>query len=90
MKRWFLSVMAWISQTINLLILFGHHDMTVSARCYINRDKFIWGMAYKSLNKIFYLILKQENHCKTSFEEDVKFAEDILNYTQEQSCFKTK
>lgn len=84
MKRWFLSVMAWISQTINLLVLFGHHDMTVSARCYINRDKFIWGTAYKALNKIFYVILKQKNHCKVSFDEDVKYAKEILNLRGEK------
>jgi len=74
-KKWVLSIFAWISQTLNLFLLFGHHDMTISARCYINRNKKGWRHAYIYINCLFFW---QLDHCKSSFEADVKFAEEIL------------
>ena len=76
---WLLRVSAWASQTINLWVLFGHHDMTVSARCYINRDRKGWGVAYKVINKIFFW---QDNHCRESFLADVLFAEEVMKYVE--------
>jgi hypothetical protein len=77
MKQWLLRISAWVSQTINLWLLFGHHDMTVSARCYINRHKPYWNVAYKVINKLFWF---QKNHCKESFDEDIKYAEEVQRY----------
>ena len=67
---------AWVSQTANTFLLFGHHDMTISARCYINRNKKGWRRAYKFVNSIFFW---QEDHCRDSFAEDVKFAKEIMD-----------
>ena len=79
MIAWFLRVHAWASQTINLWVLFGHHDMTVSARCYINRHKPVWGVAYRVVNKVFFW---QDDHCKESFEDDIKYAEEVQKYVE--------
>jgi hypothetical protein len=52
--------------------------MTVSARCYINRHKPVWGVAYKVVNAIFWF---QDDHCKESFENDIKLRDAILEGT---------
>lgn len=75
MKQYFLRVLTLISQIINTVVLLGHHDRTISARCYINKEKKYWKAAYKVINKIFYF---QKNHCKTSFQDDTKFAKEVL------------
>ena len=79
MIAWFLRVSAWASQTINLWIFFGHHDMTVSARCYINRHKPVWGVAYRVVNKVFFW---QKDHCKESLDEDIKYAMEVQKYVE--------
>jgi len=79
MIAWLLRVSAWASQTINLWVLFGHHDMTVSARCYINRHKPVWGVAYKVVNAIFWF---QDDHCRESFEDDIKYAEEVMKHVE--------
>ena len=77
MVAWLLRVFAWSSQTVNLLLLFGHHDQTVSARCYVNRNCRGWRHAYRTINAIFFW---QGDHCHESFLADVRFAKDILRY----------
>ena len=79
MMAWLLRVSAWASQTINLWVLFGHHDMTVSARCYINRHKPVWGVAYRVVNKVFFW---QDDHCKESFDADIKYAMEVQRYVE--------
>jgi len=79
MIAWLLRVSVWASQTINLWVLFGHHDMTVSARCYINRHKPYWRVAYKVINKIFFW---QDDHCRESFKDDIKYAEEVQRYVE--------
>lgn len=71
-----LRMFAWASQTVNVWLLLGHHDQTVSSRCYLNRNKPIWSKAYKIINALFFW---QENHCRSSFEADVAFAEEIMS-----------
>ena len=75
MKTHLTRIAAWMSQTVNLWVLFGHHDQTVSARCYVNRSCRGWRHAYRVINAIFFW---QEDHCKESFLADVKFARQIL------------
>ncbi len=67
-------ICAWVSQGLNCLILFGHHDQTVSARCYVNRLKPVWRVAYRLVNCIFFW---QEDHCKSSHESDLKYASSL-------------
>lgn len=75
MLGWLTRVAAWLSQTANLFLLFGHHDQTVSARCYLNRHRKGWGMAYRLINRIFFW---QDDHCHESYLADVRFAKEIL------------
>jgi hypothetical protein len=79
MIGWLLRVFAWMSQTVNLFLLLGHHDQTVSARCYINRHNKGWRLAYHSINAAFFW---QDDHCKISFEQDVKFALEVLGQAE--------
>lgn len=75
MISWLTRVSAWMSQTVNLFLLFGHHDQTVSARCYCNRHKQGWHLAYMLVNGVFFW---QKDHCKVSHEQDVRFAREVL------------
>ena len=77
-----IRVATLISQAINTIVLCGTPDMTVSARCYINRHKPVWRVAYKVINTIFWF---QENHCKESFDEDIKYAEEVMRYVEHNS-----
>ena len=77
MINWFTHGLAWLSQGFNWLFLNGNHDQTVSARCYINRNKSPWKYFYITLN---ILVFWQDNHCKSSFDRDVEFALEIIQY----------
>lgn len=85
MVDWLLRVSAWCSQTVNLFLLNGHHDFTVSARCYVNRNRTGWCFAYRAVNAVFFW---QGDHCQSSFQRDVEFAEQVLKYRDHGSTFK--
>jgi hypothetical protein len=74
MKTWFLHIMTWTSQTLNVWVLFGHPDQSISARAYVNRTRPRWRTAYKIINKIFFW---QVDHCYTAHHSDLKRAEYI-------------
>lgn len=69
------NLLEWGSQGLNAIFLAGNPNMTVSARCYMNSARPGWSVAYRVINKLFFW---QENHCKQSYEEDVRFAKSIL------------
>ena len=77
MIKWFTRGLAWLSQGFNWLFLNGNHDQTVSARCYINRNKSPWKYLYITINTT---VFWQDNHCKSSFDRDVDFALEIIQY----------
>ena len=77
MINWFTRGLAWLSQGFNWLFLNGNHDQTVSARCYINRNKSPWKYLYITINTT---VFWQDNHCKSSFDRDVDFALEIIQY----------
>lgn len=53
MKQHLLRVLAWLSQGVNCILLGGHHDVTVSARAYLNRERSrVWYAAYSALNTV--------------------------------------
>lgn len=80
--RYFLRVATLFSQTLNTVFLFGNPDETVSARCYRLRNRKGWGMAYRTFNKIFFW---QKDHCHESFLDDVKNAEEVQKWKNNQS-----
>ena len=77
MKSYLIRIATLFSQVINTVFLCGLPDMTISARCYINKDKPYWRVAYKYINAIFWF---QENHCKESFDADIKYAMEVQRY----------
>lgn len=86
MRLWLSRVAAWCSQTINLWLLFGHHDMTVSARCYINRREPYWCLAHAAINRLFFW---EPDHCRLSFERDVEYSREIERiYRYEQDLLR--
>lgn len=81
MKDYFLRVAAWLSQGLHCLLLGGHHDMTVSARCYVEyrlRGNQRWRRAHDAIDWLFLRLLGQHDHCKQSFLADKAFARQVL------------
>jgi hypothetical protein len=75
MRDWIGGIATWLSQGINCAVLSGSPDMTVSARCFINRDQPRWRTGYKIINRIFFW---QQDHCRRSFQSDVIYAISVL------------
>lgn len=75
MKTYFWNLLEWLSQGLNTVFLLGNPNMTVSARCYVNRARAPWATAYKVINAVFFW---QEDHCKQSYEDDLEFARSVL------------
>lgn len=81
MEGYFLRVAAWISQGLHCLILGGHHDMTVSARCYVEyrlRGNQRWRLAHDAIDAVFLMAFGQPDHCAQSFASDELFARQVL------------
>ena len=78
MKAYTFGLAEATSQLLNA-VLGGNPNITVSARCYINREKKGWDAAYKVINKVFFW---QEDHCKESFDDDIKYAMEVQRYVE--------
>ena len=73
-------IAAWLSQGVNCILLGGHHDVTVSARAYLNRERSrVWYAAYRALNAVFFW---QADHCRDSWLADVAWAKEILEFEE--------
>jgi hypothetical protein len=70
MGNQFIRIAAWLSQGVNVLLLGGHHDETVSARAY----RRAWPLRHV-INAIFFF---QEDHCYQSHMWDIKWASELL------------
>lgn len=70
-----LGVLVWLSQGLNAVLLAGHPDMTVSARCHVNRHRTGWKHLRRVLNAAFFW---QVDHCASSFASDVNYSRQIL------------
>jgi len=79
MRDWLGGIAAWLSQGINCALLSGNPDMTLSARCYLNRHKPRWRTAYRIINRLFFW---QQDHCQRSFRSDVVYAIYVLKVSQ--------
>ncbi len=75
MRDWLLGIAAWLSQGLNKILLNGSPDMTVSARCHLNRHRPNWNRARRVINAAFFW---QDDHCKASFQSDVNYAVHVL------------
>jgi hypothetical protein len=82
MKDYFIRIAAWLSQGLHCLLLGGHHDMTVSARCYVEyrlRGNQRWKRAHDAIDEMFLRLLGQKDHCQQSFQSDEEFAQQVLD-----------
>ena len=79
--NYLLKLWVLVSQTLNVVLFNGDPDMTVSSRCYIQRHKKYWGVAYDVINRLFFF---QDNHCKSSFDADYLYANKIIQYCSKQ------
>lgn len=70
------NVAEWLSQGLNTIVFAGNPNMTLSARCHVNRDEKYWGRLHDIVNKIFWF---QPEHCKQAYETDVKFAKMVID-----------
>jgi hypothetical protein len=80
-------IAAWISQGVHCVVFGGHHDLTLSARCFveyrvIGNDSWRWG--YLAFNAAFFW---QEDHCRSSFLADIEFAEMVLHWRDQYTGY---
>jgi len=64
-------IAAWLSQGINVCLLRGHQNETVSGRAY--REGWL---VRRFINMLFWF---QEDHCYKSHVRDVEWAKELLN-----------
>jgi hypothetical protein len=63
------------SQFLNVLLLNGHPNESISGRCYGEP----WPRTMKIVNWLFFW---QQNHCKSAYLNDVKWAKSYLAETE--------
>lgn len=73
---------ALVSQWVNWRFLRGHHDQTVSARCYqesVIRGNGNWSLARRLIDRLFERlpIVGHLDHCRLSYYRDIKFCEEL-------------
>lgn len=59
-------VLISLDQAVNVIVLFGREDETVSARCWRLRHVFPWNLARRLIDTVA-LAFKDENHCEASY-----------------------
>ena len=80
MKTYLLRIAAWLSQGLHCIFLLGHHDMTVSARCYVEYRLLgneRWRRAHDGINWVLLKGFGQHEHCMQSFLSDEAFAREV-------------
>ncbi|MFC7460745.1 hypothetical protein [Hydrogenophaga defluvii] len=75
MSTYIWNILEWFSQGLNTVFLAGNPNMTVSARCWVNRERSGWSRAYHAINRVFFW---QADHCRQSYEDDLRFARSVL------------
>lgn len=70
---------ALVSQFCHWFFFGGHHDMTLSARAWVDQDRRGWGLLYRTLNTIFFW---QDDHCYESFLADLEFALEVQRWNR--------
>ena len=75
MKTYIWNLLEVLSQLGHALFLGGNPNITISARCYLERRRPGWRCAYKRINRLFFL---QKDRCRDSWVSDVQFARRAL------------
>ena len=69
-RRQIIRIAAWFSQGLNVTLLAGHQNETVSGRAYRRR----WPIR-RYINALF---VWQDDHCRASHQRDLEWAREIL------------
>lgn len=77
LKSYFTHLGSSLSQFLNVALLFGHSNESISGRAY--REN--WTVAMKIINGIFFW---QANHCRGAHAKDVQWALDFTKWTREK------
>lgn len=89
MKTYLLRIAAWLSQGLHCIAFAGHHDMTVSARCYVEYRLLgneRWRRAHDGINWVFLRVFGQDEHCMKSFLNDEQYARQVLSLARQSSA----
>lgn len=77
-------VLISLDQAVNVIVLFGREDETVSARCWRLRKVFPWSVARWLIDRVA-LLFKDENHCEVSYQSELQGRQLPKEYRQEAS-----
>lgn len=61
-----------LSQLLNVLLLNGHPNESLSGRAW--RTQSVW---YKVIDLLFWF---DANHCKSAYNNDIEYAKSLLNH----------
>lgn len=64
-------VLISLDQALNVIVLFGREDETVSARCWRLRAVFPWSVARWIIDLVA-LLFKDKNHCEASYLSELQ------------------
>lgn len=64
-------VLVSLDQAVNVIILFGREDETVSARCWRLRTVFPWNIARRLIDLVA-LLFRDKNHCEESYQSELQ------------------
>ena len=64
-------VLISLDQAVNVIVLFGREDETVSARCWRLRYVFPWNVVRRLIDLVA-LVFKDENHCEASYQSELQ------------------
>lgn len=76
-----LRLAALASQTANVLLCDGEADETISGRAWregeLGGDP-VWRRRRELIDRVFWVLLGQRDHCRQSHQRDIEFARLIL------------
>lgn len=64
-------VLISLDQALNVIVLFGREDETVSARCWRLRNVFPWNLARCLIDTVA-LLFNDKNHCEESYQSELR------------------
>lgn len=70
-ERYAKNIWSATSQWGNVVFLLGHPNESISGRAY----RETWALAHKLINKMFWW---QVDHCRSAYENDLKWAKQYL------------
>ena len=67
MKRYLRNILIGLDQFVGTVIPGSYPDETISARCWRQRDRFVWGLLRQIVDILFFW---DRDHCETSYASE--------------------